>query len=160
MKKLLIAMLLLSACGGKLTDEQRKKLHEGMSTQDIKRVSEADLQQAGEVYGSKVLAALGDVNQSLSGRRIDSLSKAYQVRIYALTPSGTQLKEIEKNLIDAYISSMAGGQAGNNLQKIGTDSLLYTKPVFKSHPDGAVEFTHAIGIMIPVKTVVLSMPQP
>ena len=58
MKKLVIIMIVCWACGGKLSDEQRQKLHDGMATQNIKRVSEADLQEAATGYGKTVLAGV------------------------------------------------------------------------------------------------------
>ena len=47
-----------------------------------------------------------------------------------------------------------------DLQRAGEDSILYTKPVFKNRPDGSQQFSHAIGIKMAIKTIVLSMPTP
>ncbi len=161
MQRLLGVLLICASCGGKLTDEQRQKLHEGMATQDIKRVSDADLQAASLSYGKSVLRDIENLDPSLKERsRIDSLEVVYQVRIYSLIPSAPELREIEKQLVDAYVSGGDAGQVADNLQKIGSDSLLYTKPVFKTGMDGSLQFSHAIGIMMSKKTVVLSMPQP
>ncbi len=161
MQRLLVVLLICASCGGKLTDEQRQKLHEGMATQNIKRVSDADLQTAALAYGKSVLRDMENADTSLKNKsRIDSLEVVYHVRIYSLIPSAPELREIEKQLVDAYVSGGDAGQVADNLQKVGTDSLLYTKPVFKSGPDGTLQFSHAIGIMMSKKTLVLSMPQP
>ncbi len=161
MKKLLLVLILLTGCGGKLSDEQRQRLKEGMSTQDIKRVTEADLEIAAMAYGRKVVTAVEAVDPSmLNQSKVDSLGKTYQVKIYPLSLSGAALQEIEKQLLDAYVSGGGINQVGDNLQKIGQDSLLFTKPVFSERPDGSLEFSHAIGIKMPVKTVILSMPKP
>lgn len=162
MNRLLLLLLLVSvACGGKLSDEERKKLHEGMSTQDIKKVTDAELQQAAMTYGRNVMTVVEKADRYLNQKsKIDSIGSAYKVRIYPLVPSGSQMAEIEKQLVEAYISGAGTGTVGENLQRMGEDSLLYTKPVFREHPDGSQEFTHAIGIKMAVKTVILSIPQP
>jgi hypothetical protein len=159
MKGWVVLTLILCSCGGKLSDEQRKKLHEGMATQDIKRVSEADLQEAALLYARAVLADVEKVNSSLSNpSKIDSIARTRQVRIYSLIPDDATLREIEKQLVDAYLAGSDVGEVGDNLQKVGEDSLLFTKPVFKNRPDGSQQFSHAIGIKMAKKTIVLSIP--
>ena len=153
-------MIVCWACGGKLSDEERKKLHEGMATQDIKRVTEADLQEAAMVYAKSVLNAVMKVDKYLNQKsKIDSIATQHQVRIYSLIPNDSTLREIETQLIEAYITGAEMGQTGDNLQKAGEDSLLYTVPVFKNRPDGSQQFSHAIGIKIARKTVILSIPK-
>lgn len=130
-----------------------------MATQDIRRVSEADLLEGSLAYGNQIASVL-DRDKSLSNTKvIDSLTSLYHVRIYSLIPSDEHLREIEKQLVDAYVS---GGKpvVADNIQKIGTDSILFTRPVWRENTDGSMQFTHAIGIMMPVKAVVLSIPQP
>ena len=147
------------SCGGKLSDEQRKKLHEGMATQDIKRVPDADIQEAALKYAQSVFADIEKVDKSLKKKSaIDSLASAREVKIYSLVPDDKMLREIEKALVDAYITGSGNGQPGDNLQRVGEDSLLYTKPVFKDRPDGSQQFSHAIGIKMSKRTIVLSMP--
>ena len=160
MKKLvLIAILFCCACGGKLSDEQRKRLHDGMVTQDIKRVSDADLEAAALTYANSVLVDVEKVDKFLNQKsKIDSIAAARNVRIYSLIPDDAALREIEKKLVDAYIAGADAGQAVDNLQKAGEDSLLFTRPVFRDRPDGSQQFSHAIGVKMSRKTVVLSMP--
>jgi hypothetical protein len=45
---------------------------------------------------------------------------------------------------------------GDDLQKMGTDSLIYTKPLFTERPDGSLEFIQALAIRIPKRQVILS----
>jgi hypothetical protein len=161
MKKLAFFLLFCAACGGKLTDEQRKKLHEGMATQDIKRVTPAELQEAALAYGKNVLVLIDASGLSINDTKgIDSLASVLGVRIYPLKPADKKLKGIEKDLVDAYVASAAGGEFNDNLQQMENDSLLLTRPQFKSNPDGSTEFVQAIGVMMAKRTVVLSMPKP
>ncbi len=155
---LLLSLLAVMACGGKLSDEERKKLHEGMSTQDIRRVTDAELQEAATQYGTALMDQLVRRDPYLRNQvLVDSFRTAYQVDILALTPNATQMKEIEKQLVEAYLSGLAAGTASDNLQRLGNDSLLFTRPVFKDLPDGSQEFVHAIGIRMARRTVVLSL---
>ena len=160
MKKLLGILLLCASCGGKLTDEQRQRLHEGMATQDIKRVSEADLQQAAMMYAKSVLTEIEGAGKNLKlDLETDSLARVRNVRIYSISPEDT-LVPIERKLVEAYASATGPDQAGDNLQKTAGDSLLFTHPVFIEHTGGASTFSHAIAIKMPKKAVVLSMPKP
>ncbi len=159
MKKLAVLIILCWGCGGKLTDEERKKLHEGMSTMDIKRVSESDIQEAATKLAQSIFADIQKVDESMKNKfKIDSMAAKNQVKIYSLIPDDKTMLKIEKALVDAYITGADAGQVGDNLQRIGEDSLLYTKPVFKDRPDGSQQFSHAIGIKMAKKTIVLSMP--
>lgn len=162
MRKLAWVVILISvACGGKLTQEEREKLHDGMATQDIRRVTEAELQGAAYKYLTAVISDVEKIDKYLNKKRqLDSLAAARKVSIFSLTPDGKALREIEKKLIEAYLAGTDAGTAGDNLQAIGTDSLLFTRPVFSLHPDGSQQFSHAIGIRIAKKTIVLSLPQP
>jgi hypothetical protein len=163
MKKLVIAAIVILSwgCGGKLSDEQRKKLHDGMATQDIKRVSEADIQEAAMTYAQSVFSDIEKADKFLNKKsKIDSIEAERQVKIYSLVPDDKTLREIEKALVDAYVTGATSSNVRDNLQRIGEDSLLYTRPVFKDRPDGSQEFSHAVGIKMAKKTIVLSMPNP
>lgn len=130
-----------------------------MSTQDIRRVTDVELQESALACGKSVIHDLEKVNFPTANKsQIDSLSQHYKVRIFAIHTADKQLSEIERQLVDAYVAS-AGKASDDNLQKVGTDSLLYTKPFFKEKPDGTLQFNYAIGVMISKKVVVLSMPR-
>ncbi|MBY0435635.1 MAG: hypothetical protein K2U26_16160 [Cyclobacteriaceae bacterium] len=162
MRKLLCLILITAAaCGGKLSEEERKKLHEGMATQDIRRVTDAEIQEAALALGKAVMTDVVRVDKNLNQHtRIDSLAAARHVKIYSLVPDGAALIEIEKKLVEAYIAGTDTGSSIDNLQFLQDDSLLFTRPVFRFHPDGSQEFSHAIGIKMAKKDVVLSIPQP
>lgn len=156
-----LLLALACACGGKLTEEERAKLHEGMSTQDIRRVTDAELQDAAIALATDIASQVETLDKFLlSEDKIDSLSAARGVVIYALRPDEASSDEIENKLIEAYAAAAASGVASDNLQKLGTDSLLFTRPVFRMHPDGSQELSHAIAIRLSTRAVVLSMPQP
>ena len=132
-----------------------------MASQDIKRVSEGELQEAALTYAQSVASDIDKTDKYLNQKaKIDSIGFARQVKIYSLVPDDAALREIEKKLVEAYVTGAQDGPVGDNLQKAGEDSLLFTRPVFKDRPDGSQEFSHAIGIKMSKKTVVLSMPKP
>jgi len=63
---------------------------------------------------------------------------------------------------DAEIVLYCGGGyrsalAADNLQKMGNDSLLYTKPMMKERPDGSLEFTKALGLRMHKRPIILSI---
>ena len=160
-KIFLLLLIIAAACGGSLTKEEREKLKEGMASQEIRRVTDAELQEAALRFGGEVMAEVEKLDKYLLRKQqIDSLANARGVRVFSLTPDKADWQKIEQDLIEAYIIGAETGSAADNLQALGTDSLLFTRPVFRLHPDGSQEFSHAIGIRMSKRTVVLSMPQP
>ena len=64
------------------------------------------------------------------------------------------MRGVERLVMEAYAE---GSGSSDNIQKMGLDSLLYTKPILREHPDGSTEFLKAIGIRMTRKQVVLSI---
>ena len=60
---LILMIAILTACGGTLTDDQRKKVKQDMKDHAIKKVSEADITEAAFTIGFKsiepVVAGIG-----------------------------------------------------------------------------------------------------
>lgn len=155
----MILACLLLACGGTLSDEQRKKLQERSAADRIQRVTEGELLEASFTYGRNIATILEKRDASLTNRDlIDSLEQAFQVEIVALVPGDSMLREIESQIIEAYTSAAAQVTVADDVQKLSADSMLYTKPMLRERPDGSVEFTRALGIRMPVKPIVLSLP--
>lgn len=150
---LFIAIALLS-CTGTLTDEQKKKIKQNMKDGQIKKVSEAQITDVAFRFGRAVAAVVEKSDNTLSNAAVlDSLSKAYQVEIVSLQPDNKNLRNVERQLLEAY---RAGTGTSDNIQKMGTDSLLYTKPLMHEH-NGKSEFIKVLGIRITRKQIVLSI---
>ncbi len=154
--KAYLFLFILTACGGSLTDEQRKKLKGGMELNAIKKVSEAQITEAAFAMG-RSLAAMLEKTTLGNTRLIDSLQRIHKIRILALQPGDSMLLAIEKQIVEAYVAGSGLVQLDDNIQHLGTDSLLYTKPVMKELPNGTIQFEYALGIHIPKKQVVLSI---
>lgn len=157
---LLLSLLVLASCGGTLSDEQRKKLRDRMKEDEIKYISPGELTDAAFALGRSISSTLsskdpGMVNQEL----MDSLEAALNVKIVSIQPGDSGVAGIEAQLIEAYMTSSGPSDITDNVQKLGTDSLLYTKPIVRERPDGSVEFARALSIHMPVKTVVMSIPE-
>ena len=151
-------LLLMTCCGGSLSEEQRKKMRENMEAGEIKRISEAQLLEASYDYGREVLTAWAEQDNSFTDKRIlDSVAQVFQVKIDFLKPGDSLLHQVEQQLIEAYVSGT--GTVKDDVQNLKPDSMLYTKPIFKEHPDGSTEFVKAIGIRMAKRQVVLSIKQ-
>jgi hypothetical protein len=141
-------------CTGSLSDEQRKKIRENMKQGELKKVPEAEIIEAAFSYGRTVAAAVDRSDKLLLNNQVlDSLSSAYEVEIIALQESNTSLRSLERQLLEAYQT----GGSQDNVQVMGADSLLYTKPILREHPDGSVEFLKALGVRMTRKQIVLSI---
>lgn len=153
-----ISLILLSSCGGALSDEQRKKLKERMKEDQIVRVTEGELTAASFDYGRAIAAIIEKRDPAMANTAlIDSLESAFEVKISAIQPGDSLLLAIESQLIEAYTSSAGQVQIADDVQKIDNDSILYTKPIMHERPDGTLEFTRALSIHMPTKSVVLSI---
>jgi len=151
----LLLLVLIFSCTGTLTDEQRKKMKENMEMNEIKKATDAEITEAAFLFGRQTALIIQKRDKTLSNQSfLDSLSQALEVEIFALQSENQNLRGVEKQLLEAYKSEV---QSSDNIQKMGPDSLLYTKPLVREHPDGSTEFTKAIGIRMTKKQIVLTI---
>lgn len=125
-----------------------------MEAGSLKKVSDAELTEAAFAYGRSIAKAVnGKSNKNL----IDSLEKKFGVEIIYMQPGDSMLRSVEKQIIDAYTSGATVPDLGDNIQKMGSDSILYTKPIMSERPDGSVEFTKALALRMPTKQIIRSI---
>ena len=155
-------VILGMGCGGSLSDEQRKKLHEGMEEQKIVKLSDSEIVTASLEKGRMVYNAIENIDFEAS--KIDSLASEYHVKIKLITPGSDNALEVENQLIEAYIVGAETGSLQDNIQKLhvtknteGYDSLIYTRPKVSPLPDGAVKVEGIWNIYLAKKDVIRSM---
>jgi hypothetical protein len=161
--RIVILLLCLTACGGTLTEEQRRKLHEGMEEQKIVQMTDAEIMTTAHERGREVFAALEKVH--FNPAKADSIGERYKARIHWTVPGTATNQEIEQQLIEAYISGMVTGSLQDNVQRLytdakqgGYDSILYSKPVVSPMPDGVEKLEGVWNIYLSKKQVVLTAP--
>ncbi len=163
MKKLLFILLMITiACGGSLSDEQRKKLHEGMEEQKIVKISDAEIVTASLERGRTIYHEMEKLE--FDSLKMDSISKRYHIKIKLIKPGSSQALEVEQQLIEAYVVGAETGSVQDNIQKLHTttdvkdyDSLIYTRPKVLPMPDGSVKVEGIWNIYLPKKDVILSI---
>lgn len=148
----LLLVLVMMACGGSLSDEQRKELREGRAKQKVKRVAEAQILEQAFSTGRKIVNAL--VKDSTATQKI---AVQYKSEIYYIKPGQTTALAIEQQLIEAYLMSIIDGGMADNVQKIPGDSMMYTFPVADTLADGAVSIQGMWSVHMAVKDLILSM---
>lgn len=159
MKRLfLIFAVFLLACEGKLSNDQRKKLHDKMESEELKRVTDVQLLEASFDRGRTLATLLEKRDPTLQNTiLIDSLQQAFHSKILFLLPDDSTSASVEKQIIEAYVAGTGKVDLADDVQKIAGDSMLYTKPILHTRPDGSVEFTKALGIRMSKKYIVLSI---
>jgi hypothetical protein len=144
-----LCLLAFISCNGKLSDEQKRKIKEEREESKIKKISEADITAAAFAYGRKITDIIERRDKNLSDSKlIDSLESAFSVEIIAMQTNDSTLRAIEKKIIEAYTAGGSGLTLSDNVQKMGKDSILYTKPLMREQSDGSVIFTKALGLRI------------
>ena len=157
---IIFSFLILCSCGGSLSSEQRKKIRANMEAKSIKKISDAELTEAALNYGRSLAKTIELKDKSLTNRKyLDSLEKSFGVQIFSMHPADSFLHGVEKKIIEAYTSGSDLSGIGDDIQKMGTDSLIYTKPILTERPDGSLKFIQAIAIRIPKRQVILSIKQ-
>jgi hypothetical protein len=114
-------------------------------------VTEAEITEAAFTKGRAVVTELKSPESAYQ------VAETTGVKIHWLAP-GARALEIEQQLIDAYINSLLeGGKLEDNVQEIGNDSLLYTKPVVVTNPDSSIVVKGTWNIWMSKKQLILSM---
>lgn len=148
---ILVLLLFLCSCGGSLSDEQRKKIRKDMKQHQIVRISDAEITAAAFEHGRAAINIIEKNDKSLS----DSLKRYCTIRW--IVPGNKNAREIETQLIEAYLESSINGGMEDNVQKVGTDSLLYTKPVTEKLADGSENVKGMWCIQFAKRQVILSI---
>jgi hypothetical protein len=120
---------LLVACGPGLTEEQKRKIKAEMEAGQVKRVNEATILEAAMLQGKNLvdLAIKSDNNkmQNEFGK------------VERLSQKPTYASETESMVWEALKTQ----PSGENVQKLGADTILYTAPVWgksKTNQDSVV----------------------
>lgn len=149
----ILILFFLISCGGSLSDEQRKKIREDMNQHKIVRISDAEITAAAFNLGRNAMKVIDGTTQT----KIDSLAKASGLKIKWLVPGAKNAGVIEKQIIEAYLESSINGGMEDNVQKVNSDSLLYTKPVTEKLADGSENVKGMWSIQFSKKKLILSM---
>jgi hypothetical protein len=150
--------LLLLACGGSLTPEQREKARKAIEEGKIKRITPVELTEAALKKGKEIIETIGHKDPFFNNVSLmDSVARNNEVVIYILTPDTKGISKEEISIAEAYQSQGDVAGVGDNVQKLSGDTLLYTMPVGNERPDGSRPFSHAIALKMAVKTVVNSI---
>jgi hypothetical protein len=156
MKYLILTFLFIFiSCQGKLTEEQKRKIREEREESQIKRISEADITEAAFTYGRTICGIIEKRDNKLTNKKLlDSLETAFGVQIIAMQTDDSTLRAVERQVIEAYTSGGSGVTLTDNVQKMGKDSILYTKPLMHELADGTLAFTKALGLRIPKRQII------
>jgi uncharacterized membrane protein len=154
-------VVLFTACGGSLSDEQRKKLREGMQDHKITQLSDNEIVTAAMDEGRSVFDALEKSHfDVLASQRI---ARERKVKVRFITPGAGDALEVENQIIQAYIVGSATGATQDNIQKLrsGTstslqdyDTLLYSRPIVTTQPDGSVNVEGVWNVYVAKRDIV------
>jgi hypothetical protein len=156
---LILLSLVLLACDGKLTDEQRKRMKEQMELHKIKRVTETEITEAAYKKGRGIMTEIEKSGSDSS--KLKALIKQNQNRIRWIVPGKNNAVSLEQQLVDAYLSNPSG-DLQDNVQQVRhgaekSDSILYTKPVVTKLADGSERLEGIWNIWLSQKEIILAM---
>jgi hypothetical protein len=154
-----LVLLILFGCGGSLSDEQRKEMREKMEMNKIVRVTEVEITEAAFAEGREIIQTLEDFKGDSA--KLDSFLKINNGRVHFIRPGQANARELEHQLIEAYLADESGSQQ-DNVQKFRNDegdfdTLLYTKPVTRKLQDGSEQLDGVWNIWLPKKELVLQL---
>jgi Flp pilus assembly protein TadD len=154
-----ICAILLIACDGKLSDEQRRKMREQMELHEIKRVTETEITEAAYAKGRSLMAAIETTRGDST--KIDSIIASGKGRYRFIIPGKSNALALEQQLVDAYLADESGA-IQDNVQQLRrgaekSDSILYTKPIVTKLPDGTERLDGIWNIWLSQKELILTM---
>lgn len=151
--------ILVFSCGGSLSDSQREAIKKSMRDGRIQRVSSAELTTAGLESGRAIVSLLGDDLYLGNVQRTDSIARMNGAKIFVMKSETVQPSSKASEIWEAYMSASDPSDLKDNIQKIGSDSLLYTRPVTFERPDGSLVLSHAVAVVMAVKNVIVFMEE-
>ena len=133
-----ICYFLTLSCTGSLTDDQRKQLQKEMKSRAIKKISEGEIMEAA-LQQSRAIQKMAEEHFDVATSYPDhdlikSFETEHNLRLKWLNENSTSFSEKEQQLFEAYMSSPVTTDVLDNIQKLGQDSILYTKPIFQLTP--------------------------
>lgn len=155
----ILSIFILAGCGGKLSDDQRRKMHEEMELHKIVHVTEVEITEAAFAKGRETIETLESLKSDSA--KLDSFVKINNRKIRYLQPGDSNVRDIEQQLMDAYLADKSGAFQDNVQEKRDVagdyDSLLYTKPVSKKLPDGSEQLQGIWNIWMAKKELILEI---
>ena len=148
----LISAGILMSCGGDLSQQQRERIRESIEAGQIRRVTPSQLTEGAFEAGRDIVARI-KTDPTLA----DSLQTAAGIRVYQLRAGSVKPGSSSAQIYEAYSAAPDPSDLTDNVQKIGTDTLLYTAPVSFDRPDGSLVFSHAVAVAIPVKWLISTL---
>ncbi len=135
-----LIFLVCFSCTGSLTDEQRQQLQKEMEAREIKKISEGEIMEAA-LQQSRLLLEKAEVTFGLAPTEINTeeliaFEQKESLKLRWISSSEENLSETETQLVEAYKFSFLEDKLSDNLQRLGSDSVLYTKPVVLEEPEG------------------------
>jgi hypothetical protein len=154
-----LLFFILFSCGGNLSDRQREAIRESMRDGRIQRVTPAQLSTSALESGRNIIKQLDEDLYLRDVRRTDSIAAFNKVRIYAMRQETVRPGTKAAEVWEAYVNAPDAGALQDNIQKIGADSILYTRPITFERPDGSSVLSHAVAIVMAVRNVITGMEE-
>lgn len=155
MKNLLpILLIFLTACGGSLSSDERKRLHEASKQHEVVRVTEAQIAEAVLAQGRIVTEQARRYRDDPA--RLDSLGRANHAAVRWVTSGSPDALSVEQQIIEAYVMSPTE-DLPDNVQEIGDDSVLYSRPQVSKLPDGAIMVDGMWSVAFSKKYIILGL---
>ncbi|MEP6735327.1 MAG: hypothetical protein ABJA70_07405 [Chryseolinea sp.] len=164
MKRIIVlfaCVLGLVGCGGSLSDEQRKKLREGMESQKIQQTSDSEIVTAALERGRIAFQELE--KEKFDQTKASVLASKFKMKIRWIIPGSSSALDVENQLIQAYVIGAETGSTQDNIQKVhrqgedSYDSLLYSRPIVTPQPDGSVNVKGVWNLYMSKKDVILGI---
>jgi uncharacterized membrane protein len=154
----LVSMALI-ACGGSLSDEQRKEMREKMEMNKIVRVTEVEITEAAFSKGRQTIKHLEQLKSDSA--ELISYLEINRDRIRFIRPGASTARALEQQLLEAYLADTSGSSS-DNVQKVRNDqgdfdSMLYTKPEIEKMQDGTTKLRGLWSIWMGKKELVLEI---
>lgn len=150
----LLLLLACASCGGSLSSDERKRLQQESRKQEIKRVTEAEIAEAALNKGLTVTEVAKEFRDDIS--KLDSLGRARGAKIRWRVPGASNALDVEQQIIDAYVMNPTA-DLPDNVQNLGSDSILYSRPEVSVLPDGAVAVEGVWSVRLSRKDLILEM---
>jgi hypothetical protein len=132
-----------------------------MKSRAIRKISEGEIMEAALIRARAIQQKAEIDFDIIEGvpelEELEAFGRSYGVILIWADEKTPLLNEKARQLFDAYVAASTARDLPDNIQKLGQDSVLYTKPIFVNLTSGEIKLLGMWSLTLSRKDIIQAM---